>query len=259
MILIVSNAPREAALLSNLCDHRRWPCQPCATVSRLMTMSEQVQPRALVIRHRLPDGYSDDIFNFLKTASLPSRPRVIVLMGADCSPKDEARQVELGADCVMRDPVRIEVLLQYLARYQESEEAQAPVFPSEAFSYTVAGVEIFPREQRIHHAARSLHIAPQEVALLRMLARSKGNVVTYPMLYEELLGRKFAGDTTNCRVLLGKACSSFKQLGIDLKAHIQVIPKSGYLYSATLSKPAIPKAPASARSKTLKRRHASKS
>jgi DNA-binding response OmpR family regulator len=104
-------------------------------------------------------------------------------------------------------------------------------------SYTVAKVEVFPHEQKIAHAGKTLHVAPQEVALLRILARSNGRVATYPVLYEELLNRKFAGETTNCRVLLGKVCASFKQIGVDLKAHIQVIPKSGYLYLAEPSRP----------------------
>jgi DNA-binding response OmpR family regulator len=165
-------------------------------------------------------------------------------MPADSTGKAEARQIELGADCVMRDPVRIEVLMQYLEKFQRNG-AESTILPSspEAPSYTVADVQVLPHEQKLLYAGKSLHIAPQEVALLRMLARSPNKVVTYPALYEELLHRKFAGDTTNCRVLLGKVCASFKQLGVELKAHIQVIPKSGYLYSAALSHAPAIKAP----------------
>ena len=232
MIVIVSSASREAAALTALCEHRNWPCQPCPTVDRFITINEQFEPRALVIRHRLEDGYSDDVFNFLKTTPVSVRPRVIVLMAADSSGKAEARQIELGADCVMRDPVRIEVLLEYLAKYRTARSALGEKPSTEVHSYTVAGVQMLPHEHQIIHHGEYCHIAPQEVALLRMLARSEGKVITYPALYEELLNRKFAGDTTNCRVLLGKVCSSFKRLGVDLKAFVQVIPKSGYLYSA---------------------------
>lgn len=231
MIVIASSASREAALFASLCEHRNWPCQACPSVDRVVTLSEQLQPRTLVIRHRLEDGYSDDVLNFLKTGTLATRPRVIVLMPADATGRAEARQIELGADCVLRDPVRLEVLLQYIAKYRSAREPTPSPAAGERPSYVIANVEVFPHEQKIAHAGKTLHIAPQEVALLRILARSNGKVATYPTLYEELLSRKFVGDTTNCRVLLGKVCASFRQLGVDLKAHVQVIPKSGYLYS----------------------------
>ncbi len=231
MIVIVSSVTREATVLAALCEHRNWPCHPCSTVGRFMTLNEQLEPRALVVRHRLNDGYSDDVFSFLKTASTSNCPRVIVLMSADSTGKAEARQIELGADCVLRDPVRIEVLLEYLAKYRTMKEAPGDILSSQRPSYKVAEVEVLPHEHRIGYAGQTIHVAPQEIALLRLLARSHGKVVTYSLLYDELFNRKFEGDTTNSRVLLGKLCASFKQLGVDLKSFVQVIPKSGYLYS----------------------------
>ncbi len=231
MIVIVSSTSREAAALATLCENRGWPCQSCLTIDRFKTMNEQFEPRALVIRHRLSDGYSDDVFSFLKTTPTSVRPRIIVLMTADTSGRAEARQIELGADCVLRDPVRIEVLLEYVAKYRAIQKPLNEGAPIESPSYTIAGIEMLPHEHKILHQGESRHIAPQEVALLRMFARSEGKVVTYAALYEELLNRKFAGDTTNCRVLLGKVCASFKRLGVELKTFVQVIPKSGYLYS----------------------------
>jgi hypothetical protein len=51
------------------------------------------------------------------------------------------------------------------------------------------------------------------------------------VLYGELFNQRFAGETANSRVLLVKVTSSFRKLGVDLRAHITVIPKSGYLYT----------------------------
>ncbi|MEJ1973294.1 MAG: hypothetical protein WDM96_12775 [Lacunisphaera sp.] len=231
MILIVSSSSREAALLTALCDHRAWASHCCTSIREFAPLLERVQPRAVVVRQRLLDGYSDDILSCIKRDAVPLRPRVIVLMAAGSPAKAEARQIALGADCVLHDPVRMEVFLEYLAKYRISTNEPLTSPSGHVTSFSVAGVEVFPHEHRITRGKKSLHIAPQEVALLRILARTPNEVVPYPVLYGDLFNRRFGGDTTNCRVLLGKVSASFKRLGVDLRAFIQVIPKSGYLYS----------------------------
>ena len=104
-------------------------------------------------------------------------------------------------------------------------------------SYEFAGVTIFPHEQRMVRLHRSIHVAPQEIELLRLLSRSFGKVVPYPVLYAEIFHQRFAGDTANSRVLLGKATASFKRLGINLRSFIEVIPKSGFLYTREARNP----------------------
>lgn len=230
MILIVSSSHREAALLAALCEQRAWPCEACTSISAAVRLAERNDPRVVVVRQRLSDGYSDDILASLKRLEASSTTRVIVMVPADCSIQQEARQVKLGADSVFRDPVRLEVLFEYLARYRtESTPVTAQAAPP---SYEFARVEVFPHEHRLVCAGKSIHVAPQEIGLLRLLSRSAGKVTPYPLLYSELFNQRFAGDTANCRVLLGKITTSFRRLGIDLRRHIEVIPKSGYLYSA---------------------------
>jgi len=234
MILFVCNSNREAAALTTICDHRTWTAYSCTTIREFKTLSERVRPRVVVVRHRLIDGYSDDIFTIYRDTPSMLRPRTIVLMPADRSAQSEARQIALGADCALHDPVRIEILVEYLAKYrQPSESISKPPAGTKA-SFPIAGVEVYPNEHRIVRGKLSQHIAPQEVALLRMLWSSAEEVISYPVLYAELFGRRFDGDTSNCRVLLCKVLASFKLLRVDLKPFIQVIPKSGYLYAPNL-------------------------
>ena len=231
MILFVSSSNREASALAATCEHRSWASYSCATVREFRPLAEKIQPRAVVVRHRLLDGYSDDILACLKGLSATARPRVIVLMSADRTAQTEARQIALGADCVLHDPVRTEILLEYLARYRVPAEIPATPSLKTRTSFSFAGAEVYPQEHRLVRGKQSLHLAPQEVALLSLLSNASGKVVPYPVLYCDLFGRRFEGDTANCRVLLGKVSASFNRLGIELKPFIQVIPKSGYLYS----------------------------
>jgi len=236
MILIVSNSTREASLLTALCEHRSWPAHACATMAEFTKLAEVSIPRVVVIRHRVGDGYSDDLFSWLKMSTCRPPPRVIVLVPANCSIQQEARQVALGGDNVMRDPLRLEVLLEYLAKYRlRRDETKPPVRPRPVYDF--AGVRVVPHEHRLEKSGKTVQASRQVIALLRLLHHRNGQVAPYPTLYSELFNRRFDGDTANCRVLLAKAAASFAHLHVDLRAYIRVIPKSGYLYTPSL-KPA---------------------
>src|SRR4051812_19884026 len=108
MILFACSSNREATALAATCAHRSWASYTCATVREFRPLMDKVQPRVVVARHRLIDGYSDDILACLKSLPFAIRPRMIVLMSADRTALTEARQIALGADCVLHDPVRTE-------------------------------------------------------------------------------------------------------------------------------------------------------
>jgi DNA-binding response OmpR family regulator len=228
MILIVSNSIREASLLATLCEQHSWPCEPCSTISGFIKMAENTSPKAIVLRHRLNDGYSDDVFAWLKKSGRSPATKVVILVPANCSASQEARQVALGADCVLRDPVRLEVLFEYLAKYrnQSSSLSTGP-----QMTYLFAGAKVLPHECRLTRATRSVSATPKVMDFLRVLYDSANTVVPYPALYAELFNRKFSGETANSRMLLAKAAATFQGLGIDIRRFITVIPKIGYLYT----------------------------
>lgn len=229
MILFISPLVPETSLLATLCEQRSWPCLTCDTISGFIKAAEKTSPRVVVVRHRLGDGYSDDVFAWLKNSGRFPETRIVVLAPANCTVRQEARQVALGADCVLRDPLRLEVLLEYLARYRV-EKTPALSTPAR-LEYPFAGAEVLPQECRLVRSGATVPVTPKVIELLRLLYDSTDKVIPYPILYFELFNRKFTGDTANCRVLLAKAVAAFQSIGIDLRTHVKVIPKSGYLYS----------------------------
>ncbi len=230
MILIVSSLARDADALAALCAQRAWPNQTCRTVSEFRRASETTRPRVVIARQRLADGQADDVLTHLGKDRQSHPARVIVLAPADCSVEEEIRHVSLGADNVLRDPVRNEVLVEWMARYRAgipARERGLPVPPC----YEFAGVQVLPRERRLACIGRNVRTTSKVIALVQTLQRHAGQVVPYDVLYLKLFERRFAGDTSNCRVLLSKAGEHFRRLGVNLRDHIKVIPKSGYLYS----------------------------
>ncbi|MFZ9747570.1 MAG: winged helix-turn-helix domain-containing protein [Opitutaceae bacterium] len=221
MILLVDSAEREGSVLAELCAGRGWVTGACATVAEARRRIPRLRPRVAVIRRTLRDGLAEEVL----TALAETRCRRMVLVPAGTSGAVEARLVGLGADCVLREPVRIEVLLAYLERFRREPGTAPPPGPARL---AFAGGQLDPADRTLRRGARGTTLAPREAQLAELLARSPGQVVAYEALYADILGRPFRGDTGNLRVLLGKLCAAAARAGVDARAWIEVIPKSGY-------------------------------
>lgn len=227
MIFIISSQSREAEAIAALCSQRNWRTQICKTVSEFTRLSTKAAPRVVITRHQLDNGYSDDVLSHLAATTAPYSTRTLVLAPADYAPQAESRQISLGADQVFRDPVRIEVLLELVGRYR-----LLPV-PTSAppTDFQFAGARVFPEEYRITCKGREVITTRKIMAFVQLLHRSAGRVTPYATVYDELYNRSFSGETSNCRMLWARVLSDFAQIHLDLRSHVTVIAKSGYLYT----------------------------
>ncbi|MEO6568457.1 MAG: winged helix-turn-helix domain-containing protein [Opitutaceae bacterium] len=184
-------------------------------------------------RQRLVDGYSDEIIWALNAAGLTGATKLVVLLPAGSPSALEARQLALGADLVQRDPVRTEVLVEYLQKLLTATKRIHGHRPSSQPLLTpfgFAGARLDPVDRQLTRGDLTSRLAPREVELAELLAQAVDQVVTYEILFNEILGRRFRGDTSNLRVLLGKLGASARRVGIQLPLWVQVIPKLGYRY-----------------------------
>lgn len=233
VIAIVSSNSRERAAFAALCESRGWPCAECDSLRRFKRMLPRTSPKVIVTRHRLSDGFSDDVLAALAGASLHGRTRIVVLIPAGSPSALEARQIALGADVVHRDPVRADVIGAYLAKFRRSSRrAGAAAPPRETRSLPFAGGTVGILDRTLRHSGRTTTLTAREAELVQTLFEFRGRVATYDMLYSEILGRRFHGDTSNMRVLLGKLSASFHAVGLDLRACLAVVAKTGYRYTA---------------------------
>ena len=234
MIAVVSSAARERAALISLCESRGWPVIECDSVGALRRALSRHAPRVVLARHQLADGYSDDVLAHLRTAHRLPETKVIVMVRAGTPSALEARQLTLGADCVQRDPVRIEVLVEYLAKYHDARVRTGRARRRSSLgAIRFAGATLRVPERELHYRNRSVQLTPRETQLAELLVQFDGEVLTYETLFSELLGRRFRGDTSNMRVLFGKLSASAATLGIALRSWIAVIAKGGYRYQSS--------------------------
>ena len=233
MIAIVSSSERERGALASLCESRGWPFAECGSFRALKTLLHRTRPKVILTRHQLLDGYSDDILALVSPGGQSDATKVIVLIGAGTSAGLDVRQVSLGADFVQRDPVRMELICAYLAKFRTAQaNGWASPHSLQPTQVAFAGGTVDLVERTLRHSHKSAQLTPREIELVRILFESRGTVVTYDTLYSEILDRRFRGDTSNMRVLLGKLGASFRSVGVPLRKYIGVIPKTGYRYAA---------------------------
>jgi DNA-binding response OmpR family regulator len=228
VIAIVSSSAHERAAFTNLCEDRGWNIIACSSVRAMKRQLAHESPSVMLLRQQLEDGYADDVISALSRPSSAPSPRIIVLLSASASASCEVRLIEMGADCIQRDPIRSDVVLAYLAKYIRLSRTRRSAGEPSAVHF--AGARLNPLERTLHLNGSAVSLTPREVMLVEVLAESKDHVVTYEILYSEVLGRRFRGETSNMRVLLGKLGSSIKPLGLILQHHVDVIPKTGYRY-----------------------------
>ena len=232
MIAIVSSSAAERFALAALCAGRGWPAVECASLRAVRRLLRTARPRVVVVRRELDDGYADAVIAAMSAAGTQPAAKIIVLLERGDASNHESRQLALGADNVLRDPVRADVLAEYvekhLARRTPGPKPRAAARPR---SFRFAGATILPAERELWHGAAPVRITPREVQLAEQLAESPGEVITYATLYDDILGSRFRGDTGSMRVLLARLDASFRSAGLRLRHHVKVIPKAGYRYS----------------------------
>lgn len=228
MIAIVSSVPAERVAFLELCLNRGWPVTTCDSVQAYRRLLSQREPRAAIVRSHLEDGYSDDIFAASHSVNAPTR--FVLLLAAGTPSSTEARHIALGADCVLRDPVRTDVLIEYLLKFV-NEPTRRPHRELRS-GLSLAGGVVCSLTRTLEANGKCTTLTPRELSLAQLLTSSPGQVISYEILFEELLGRRFHGETSNMRVLLGKLCASGRKVGLDLRTCVKVIPKMGYCWTA---------------------------
>lgn len=234
MIAIISSSAAERSALASLCASRGWPAAECGSLRALLRLLRAARPRVAIVRRELADGYADSVIAALAATGAQPSAKIIVLLERGGASNHESRQLALGADHVLRDPVRADVLAEYVGKHLAHARRTPESKPRAAVrrrSFRFGGATLFPVERELRHGTAHVRLTPREVQLAELLAESPGEVITYATLYDDILGSPFRGDTGGMRVLLTRLGASFRSAGLRLRRFVEVLPKVGYRYS----------------------------
>jgi two-component system KDP operon response regulator KdpE len=142
-------------------------------------------PDAVVLDLVLPDGSGTEVTRELRTWS--SAPVIVLSVVGDESEKVAA--LDAGADDYVTKPFGIDELLARLrAALRRVDEPAEPVVE-------LGELRIDLEKRAVSVGDRPVQLTPHEFALLRVLARNPGKLLTHTMLLREVWGRGYGDES----------------------------------------------------------------
>ena len=169
------------------------------------------KPELIILDINLPDGEGTRI---CKAAREYSRIPVLFLTARD-EEEDMLRAFDLGADDYLVKPFSMAVLLKHVEAVLRRTQGEKEVF-------LYRGLTIDPERKQVVREGEEIRLTPREYALLDLLARNRGRVLTKTMILEQIWDNQGAFVEENTvNVTLNR-----------LKKKIEPDPENPVLYSA---------------------------
>ncbi|MBB0247008.1 response regulator [Streptomyces alkaliphilus] len=130
----------------------------------------------IVLDRDLPVLHGDDVCRRVVDLGLPTR---ILMLTAAGDVSDRVEGLELGADDYLPKPFAFTELV---ARVRALGRRSAPALPP---VLEHAGIRLDPNRREVLRDGRLIHLAPKEFAVLEVLMRAEGAVVSAEQLLEK--------------------------------------------------------------------------
>lgn len=144
------------------------------TLEESMKLVRQ-KPELIILDINLPDGEGTGI---CQAAGAYSRIPVLFLTARD-EEEDMLRAFDLGADDYLVKPFSMAVLLKHVEAILRRTQGEKEVF-------LYRGLTIDPERKQVARDGEKIRLTPKEYALLDLLARNRGRVLTKTMILEQV-------------------------------------------------------------------------
>jgi len=184
-ILVVDDEPQILRALKASLRGAGYEVDTAETAEAALTAAALTPPDAVILDLVLPDGRGTDVARELRTWS--SVPIIVLSVVGEESEKVAA--LDAGADDYVTKPFSVEELL---ARLRAAlRRADAPAEPV----VEVGDLRIDLEKRAVSVAGEPVQLTPHEFALLRVLARNPGKLLTHGMLLREVWGRGYGDES----------------------------------------------------------------
>lgn len=192
LALVIEDEPVIRRFLKATLVANGYAVLEAATASAGLALLRLEKPEVLILDLGLPDR---DGLELLAELRRESQLPVLVLSARDAE-SAKVRALDLGADDYVTKPFGAEELMARLRvalRHRVLAGGEAPHYAHQGLV-----VDVLRRRVSLHGAA--LHLSPKEYALLELLARHAGKVLTHGWLLEKLWPNSAEADAQYLRV-----------------------------------------------------------
>jgi two-component system KDP operon response regulator KdpE len=218
-ILLVEDDRSMSRIVSAALRARGYRVVPSATGKAALASAERDKPAVILLDLGLPDIDGIELTRQLRAWSTVP----IIVVTADGADERKVAALDEGADDYVTKPFSSPELL---ARIRVALRHRRAVGMVDQTVIDVGDLRVDLARHEVSVSGREVDLAPKEFALLTVLARHAGRVLTHRAILEEVWGAGAARETQHLRVYAGMLR---KKLGGDQsKPRIITEPGVGY-------------------------------
>jgi two-component system, OmpR family, KDP operon response regulator KdpE len=184
-VLVVDDEPQILRALQTSLKGAGYEVDVASTAKEALTTAAVRRPDAVILDLVLPDGRGTDVTRELRSwTSVP----VIVLSVVD-DEEEKVAALDAGADDYVTKPFGLDELLARLrAALRRSDGPGEPVVE-------IGGLRIDFEAHEVAVQGERVQLTPQEYALLSLLARNRGKLLTHRTILNEVWGKAYADES----------------------------------------------------------------
>ena len=184
-VLVVDDEPQILRALRTNLRGAGYEVDTASTGEEALTTAALRPPDAVILDLVLPDARGTEVCRELRGWS--SVPVIVLSVVGDEAEKVAA--LDAGADDYVTKPFGVEELLARLrAALRRAEPSSEPV-------YEVGELRVDLESRDVTFAGKPVQLTPHEFALLRLLVRNQGKLLTHKAILQEVWGRAYADES----------------------------------------------------------------
>ena len=194
-ILVVEDDTQIRNFICFTLEAEAYVCHMAATAEEAMRLLAAEPIDLMLLDLGLPDLDGTEVIRCLRTWSeMP-----VIVVSARDQDKEKVAVLDLGADDYLTKPfsasellARIRVALRHM--YKQSGAKANPV-------YQTGELRLDAEKRKVYLGEDEIHVTPMEYALLLLLFKNQGKVLTTSVILREIWGAGYGQDTQALRTL----------------------------------------------------------
>jgi two-component system KDP operon response regulator KdpE len=193
-VLVVDDEPQILRALQMKLRGAGYVVETAATAQDALTRAAMRPPEAVILDLVLPDGNGTDVCRELRTWSAVP----ILVLSAVGEEREKIAALDAGADDYVTKPFSGDELLARLrAALRRTVSSGQPILE-------VGELRIDLERRAVTMGGAPVSLTPIEYALLRLLARNEGKLLTHPAILREVWGPAYGEESNYLHVYISQ-------------------------------------------------------
>lgn len=211
-ILLVEDDARLSEINRRALERAGYRVHAALTLAQARRLFAQAAPDAIVLDIRLPDGNGVDFLREIRERT--GAP--ILLLTAVSGYQETLDGLAAGGDDYLNKPCDLNLLVAKLHAFLRRDAIARRVRPPAAFTHGPLTIEDASGRALLY--GQDMLLTQKEVGVLRLLARSAGDVVPKRVLFETVWGQQMTDDTSAIKTVISRLRRKLEGHGFEIEA-----------------------------------------